>query len=145
MNNMIKAYRVKRPKQFDDLMKQLINKDEGVFDTLKGVLVFAAAIGFKYKQKMPITESGEPIAFSLFNDRREQPFVYALAISEFNDVAYLREENFLETIKVFEEYAAGGLRYLDEVIDTNNIKESIEGILSDAEDRDIITDLADEW
>ena len=145
MNNVIKAYRVKRPKQFDDLMKLLISKDEGVFDTLKGVLIFAASIGFKHKQKMTISESGEPIAFSLFNDRREQPFIYALAISEFNDVAYLREEKFSEAINVFEEYAAGGLKYLDEIIDRDNIKESIEGILTDAEDRDIITDLADEW
>jgi dnd system-associated protein 4 len=145
MNNAIKSYRVKRPKEYDELMKLLVSKEGGVFETLKGVLIFSASIGFKYKKRIPVNESGERIAFTLFDDRRERPFIYALAITEFNDVTYLREEKFEETIRVFEEYAAGGLSYLNEILDKDNVKESIESILADVEERDIITDLADEF
>ena len=43
----MKNYRVRRPKQYDSLLNNLKDKEEGVFSTLKSALVFAAAIGFK--------------------------------------------------------------------------------------------------
>ena len=123
----------------------LKDKEEGVFATLKSALVFAAAVGFKQKARLEFSEGGEPIAFTLFDEHQEQPFIYSLALTEFNDVSYLREEKFFEAIRVFEEYAAGGLQYLDDVLDKSNLKESIEGILAENGEADLIGDIAGEW
>jgi len=145
MSSIRKAYRIKRPKQYDELLNQLKDKETGVFDTLKSALVFAAAIGFKNKKRIPIEEAGESIAFNLFSETRDQPFVFALALSEYQDVSYLRDENFQDTAKVFEEYAHGGLHYLDGVLEKSTIKESIEGMLSEADNEDFVGGLIDSW
>ncbi len=68
MSSITRAYRVKRPKQYDDLLNLLRDKDDGVFDTLKSALVFAAAVGFKNKLRIPLDQTGESIAFSLFSE-----------------------------------------------------------------------------
>jgi len=139
------GYRVKRPKEYDELLNLLKDKDLGVFSTLKSALVFAAAIGFKKKLRLEFSESAEPIVFTLFNELTERPFIYSLALTEFNDVSYLQEDGFEDMMKVFEEYAAGGLRYLDSTLDKANVKESIEGILNERDDHDLITDIATDW
>lgn len=145
MNNTIKSYRVKRAKRFDDFLKLLVSKEEGVFDTLKSALVFAAAVGFKQEKKLEFSDLGEGIPLNYFDERNELPFIYAMAISEYSDVNFLREENFLEAVKVFEEYAAGGLNYLNDILIMDNIKGSIESILHETEEIDLIEDLTDEW
>lgn len=141
----MKGYRVRRPKDFDEFLNLLKDKDVGVFDTLKAALVFSAAVGHKEGRRLPFASSGEPIAFSLFSEHQDQPFVYALALTEFDDVSYLREENFLETIKVFEEYAAGGLQYMNGLLDKTNLKESLEGLLTENRRSGLIDDLANQW
>lgn len=140
-----KNYRVRRPKQYDSFLNLLKDKDEGVFTTLKSALVFAAAVGFKHKIKLEFLEPGEPINYNLFNDFKDKPFIYAMALTEFDDVSYLHEDKFIETIRLFEEYAAGGLQYLDGILDKTNLKESIEVILADKRDDNIIDTIADDW
>lgn len=141
----MKNYRVRRPKQYDSLLNILKDKEEGVFSTLKSALVFAAAVGFKQQLKIEFLETSEPINFNLFNDFKDKPFIYAMALTEFDDVGYLREDKFLETIRLFEEYAAGGLQYLDGVLDKSNLKESIEVLLVDNAEDNIIETIADDW
>ena len=141
----MKTYRVRRPKQYEELLNSLRDKETGVFETLKAALVFSAALGFREKHRVSFASSGEPIAFSLFSEHQDQPFVYSLALTEYDDVSYLRSERFLETIKVFEEYAAGGLEYLDGILDKANLKESLESLLADSGESNLIDDLAEEW
>lgn len=142
---IVKGYRVRRPKEYDGLLNILKDKDDGVFLTLKSALVFSAAVGFKHKIKLEFTETSEPIIFTLFNDLTDRPFIYALALTEFDDVTYLREENFIETIRLFEEYAAGGLQYLDGALDKSNIKESIEMMLVGDSDDNLVGSIVDDW
>jgi len=139
------AYRVRRPKEYDELLNLLKDKDDGVFATLKSALVFASAVGFKQKARLKYTSAGEAIALNLFSEHQDQPYIYCLALAEYDDVSYLQEENFLEVMRVFEEYAAGGLKYLDGVLDKSNIKESIEGMLADSDESNLLGDLAGEW
>ena len=141
----MKSYRIRRPKEYDDLLNLLRDKDEGVFTTYKSALVFAAAVGFKEKKRVPFTESGEPIALLQFSENQDQPFIFCLALTEFNDVSYLREDKFFEVMQVFEEYAAGGLEILDGCLDKAHIKESIEKLLAGKNSPDLIGDLAAEW
>ena len=141
----MKSYRVRRPKKYDDLLNLLKDKDEGVFSTLKSALVFSAAVGFKIKRRVEFKESGEPIALNLFNENYDQPFIYAMALTEYNDVSYLQEDKFLDVFKVFEEYACGGLEYLDVELDKSHIKESIESLLSDNSGSNGIDDISALW
>jgi len=141
----VNGYRVRRPKQYDELLSLLRDKEDGVFSTLKSALVFSAAMGFKQKNRLEFSETSEPIAFSLFNEHQDQPFIYALALIEYDDVTYLQEDKFLEAMKVFEEYAAGGLQYLDGALDKSNLKESIEGLLANTGESNLIGDIANEW
>jgi dnd system-associated protein 4 len=140
----MRAYRVRRPKEYDDLLNLLRDKEQGVFATFKSALVFAAAVGFKERLRVPFSETGEPIALSLFSEHQDQPFIFCLALTEYNDVSYLREENFLEAMLVFEEYAAGGLSHLHGILDTAHIKESIEAYLVGGENQGLISVLS-EW
>jgi dnd system-associated protein 4 len=139
------SYRVKRPKKYNELLDLLRHKEEGVFDSLKSALIFAAGIGFKNGMKSSFVETGEPIAFSLFNTQREQPFVLAMGLHESDNIEYLRDENFLEVVKIFEEYACGGLEYLEGKLDQAHIKEEIEGMLAEACNDDFLGNIANEW
>lgn len=141
----MKAYRVRRPKEYDEFLNLLRDREQGVFATLKSALVFAAAVGFKEGLRAPFSDTGEPIALSLFSEHQDQPFMYCLALTEYNDVSYLREEKFLEAMLVFEEYAAGGLRHLQGILDISHMKESIESYLTAGGSTDLIDDLADDW
>lgn len=138
----MKGYRVRRPRPHDEFLNLLKDREQGVFSTLKSALVFAAAVGFKEKQRVSFTDSGEPIAFTLFNEHKDQPFIYSLALTEYGDSSYLRDDKFLEVIRVFEEYAAGGLDFLDGFLDKSCIKESIERYLNDDGASSLITDLS---
>ena len=144
-NETIKGYRVRRPKLYEELLILLRDKEVGVFSTFKSALVFAAAVGYKHKRKLEFTEVGEPIALTLFNENFDQPFIYSLALSEYQDVSYLQEDRFTDTIRLFEEYAAGGLAYLSEVLDLSNIKESVEGLVADSVAPSLVDDISSEW
>lgn len=141
----MKSYRVRRPKAYDELLNLLRDREQGVFSTYKSALVFAAAVGFKEKKRVPFTELGEPIALTLFSENQDQPFMFCLALTEFDDASYLREDKFLEAMQVFEEYAAGGLEILDGCLDKVHIKESIEKLLAETDGTNLISDIADEW
>ena len=127
------ALRVKRPKQFDDLIDLLRDKDLGVFPYLKSVITFAAAIGFKHGVKEPVGETSEPINWTLFTEHEEQALAYAIALADTGDTAVFREDHLPQTISIFEEYACGGLAILQDKIDQANVMASIESILSEHE------------
>jgi len=125
----MKDYRIKRPAKHDDLLNLLKDKENGVFGTLKSALVFAAVIGFKENQAEKFSEQGEPVALSIFNEETDVPIMYLIALSKTGDISHLREEKFEEVLRIFEEYAAGGLGYLDRVLDKTRLKHSIQEIL----------------
>ena len=68
-----------------------------------------------------------------------------MALTEYNDVSYLQEDKFLDVFKVFEEYACGGLEYLEVQLDKSHIKESIESLLSDKSGSNSIEDISALW
>tara|TARA_R110002094_G_scaffold42357_8_gene54662 strand:+ start:6042 stop:6458 length:417 start_codon:yes stop_codon:yes gene_type:complete len=135
----MKDYRVRRPKQHDPFMNAL--KDEGIFDSLKSVMVFAAAIGASQDISREFSDSAEKIPLRIFNESQDIPFMLALALAKTNDVTNLREDNMEVVLKIFEESAAAGLEYLEGCIDQSNPKESIEQLLTRGEHSDLLTDL----
>lgn len=140
---MSKDHRVRRPKQYDGLMNLL--KDEGLFDSLKSVLVFAAAVGANQGVSAEFSDSAEKIPLRIFSEAQDLPFMYALALSETGDVSMLAEENMEQVLSIFENTAAAGLSYLNGVIDQARPKESLEQLVSSSSEQNLIDDLTNIW
>lgn len=149
---MISNVRVRRPEEFKDILNLLSSENENqpqVFDTLKSALVFSAALGFKIKKRVPFENSSERIALHTFKEDTDIPFIYSLAVAEYDDISYLRAEKFEESLLIFEEYANGGLRYLSTYLAEDiNIKSSVEGLMHDLtsnKEKDMVSDIFEDW
>ncbi|MDX1282976.1 DNA phosphorothioation-associated protein 4 [Shewanella colwelliana] len=136
-----KDYRVRRPQQYDSLISVL--KSEGVFSSFKSVLVFAAVIGFKQSKRIEFSDSSEKIPLHIFSDDVDIPLINCIALAETEDVNILRRESFEKALIIFEEYACGGLAYLEGVIDLAHCKESIQRQIQDLGDNNLTIDITD--
>ncbi|AFZ46559.1 hypothetical protein Cyast_0581 [Cyanobacterium stanieri PCC 7202] len=98
------------------------NKDnpEGVFETYADIVAFAAAVGKKYDCRLPlehISQEPSPISLDVFISRGYDLLMDILAITTMEDVQCLAGEGQKkdeQRIIIFEEYANGGLSYLQE-------------------------------
>lgn len=104
-----------------DLVKQLTASPEttGPFQTYADAMVFAAALGAKYKKRVPLGEISkrEPgaIGLDIFVSRGYDMVIKLLAVTETQDTKVLAandEEYENERLHIFEEYANGGLELL---------------------------------
>lgn len=103
--------RVRRPNQFDILLSDLV-KEHKVFDTYKDALVFAASLGFKRDHRVEFDKSSEPVHLSVFSGQFDQMVMNVLAIGESEDPLVMAKDRDEEKIKIFEEYACGGLEII---------------------------------
>lgn len=109
--------RVRKPAKHTDTLNYL--KDGvGVFATFKDAMVFAAALGFSRKKSVAFDKSSEPIPLSVFRGEYDEAFMNVLALFEHQDSSYLEPEGdkFDAKIKLFEEYACGGLDIIKSTI-----------------------------
>jgi dnd system-associated protein 4 len=106
--------RIRRPKEREVLLQKLVT--EGPFAQLRDVLVFAAALGYAEKRRLAFTNAGEPIRWDVATNRRgTEALVNMIATAESNlGPEALAEEHFAERLSIFEEYANGGLQFLQE-------------------------------
>ena len=124
--------RIRRPKQYDDLLE--IFKKERIFTSNKNALVFAASLGFKKKQRQSFDESSEPIMLRIFDDNTDIPFIYSLALAETDDISMMTKNKFKEAVLIFEEYANGGLSIIRSVLDPATALVSLEAIISELDE-----------
>lgn len=104
--------RIKRPKDQEDLYRQLINSDEfGVFSTYKDVFMLSGIVGFMESKRRQFSSQAEGITWSVFNLDTDEPIINAVALAETNDLNILLDDDdtFDKKMTIFEEYAAGGL------------------------------------
>jgi dnd system-associated protein 4 len=103
--------RVRRPKDKEQLIQQLLADADGPFPTMREVLLFAAAFGWSRKHKESFEEFGEPIRYGVFSrSATAAAFIDALAVAEYpNDPMILADDSLEHRIRVFEAYANGGL------------------------------------
>ncbi len=107
--------RVRRPKDKEPLIKKLVD-DEHVFDAYRDLLVFAAGLGFARNRRQSFEHSSEPIPWSVFSGVGLDGFVNMLAAVTDDDYTILDPERYDERLKVFEEYANGGLEVIHELL-----------------------------
>ena len=130
--------RIKIAKDKAKLVKDLKASEEttGPFQTYVDVMVFAAALGAKRKKRVSLLEAAkdlDPIRRDYFDNNRCELLINLLAISETQDQKILADDDNSDEqrIKIFEEYANGGLEILqDELRGAVDYSERILLILS---------------
>ena len=106
------ADRVRRPLQYGDFLNEL-TRDRLVFKTYKDALMFAACLGYSRGKRVPFDKTAEPINLHTFSGKFDEMVMNTLAVAELNDPYVMGEDREDEKIRIFEEYACGGLEILD--------------------------------
>ncbi|MEA5551423.1 DNA phosphorothioation-associated protein 4 [Anabaena cylindrica UHCC 0172] len=115
------ANRIKIAQDKAELVKSLLASKEtqGLFQTYVEVMIFAAALGVKYKKSVPLGDTTKrdpsPIPQDNFASLGYDKIIKLLGIVETSDIQILasREDEYEDKrTQVFEEYANGGLEIL---------------------------------
>jgi dnd system-associated protein 4 len=119
---MAETGRIRVAKDKAELVKSLTSADGGTgpFQTFADVIVFAAALGVKYKKRVPLEEISKrepaPIRLEVFATTGHDILIKLLGINETKDIKILslnEEEHEKQRNEIFEEYANGGLEILE--------------------------------
>ena len=106
--------RVRRPAQHEVLIQHL--RDEAGFPTMRDVLLFAAGVGVAFERRVPFEKASEPIRYEvLTSEAFADAFVSMIAaVNADQDPEILDGARISERLLIFEEYANGGLEYIQE-------------------------------
>lgn len=115
--------RVRRPQQHEALMIEL-QSDDARFPTYRDVLLFAAAVGFRNERRVPFTSSGgDPIRYdtTMVVPAFSETLISMIAANVVADDPEIMDDARLEErVKIFEEYANGGLEYIQEQVNVRH-------------------------
>lgn len=117
---MVETGRIRVAKDKAELVKALTAADgaTGPFPTYADVIVFAAALGAKHKKRVPLGEVSKrepaPIGQEHFLIKGYDFVIRLLAMTDVKEISILSyDENSVNTaLRIFEEYANGGLEFL---------------------------------
>jgi dnd system-associated protein 4 len=112
--------RVRRPHQYEALMLELRN--EAGFTTYRDILLFGAAVGAYVKRRVPFTSTGEPIRYETLTEPNfSAALVNMIAATELREDPEIMDSTRLaERLRIFEEYANGGLEYIQEQVNSRH-------------------------
>lgn len=111
--------RVRRPAERDGLLKEL-TEDKEPFASMAAALVFAAALGFAKSRRTEFAKTSEEIPWEVFVNAGAEPFMDMLAAvaSEDKDILAIDREE--DRVRIFEEFAAGGLEIIAERLNADH-------------------------
>lgn len=107
---------IRRPRQFEEMLKKLCQEDNRIFLTYKDALVFAACLGFSRGKRRAFEKSSEPVGLHIFKGDYDAAIFNCIGLSETNDPHIMGSDRESERIRMFEEYACGGLEILEDEI-----------------------------
>jgi dnd system-associated protein 4 len=149
--------RFRRPAEHEQLLAALTGKD-GPFRANYEALLFAAALGKRKGQRTPFEKSGEQIRYALVENRPYGDVLIDLLAATENpgDAKILADERLGERLRIFEEYANGGLHYLQGEVNARGSRDLVAIVSSlvlealtpaPAEDDNPVKDMLDalEW
>jgi dnd system-associated protein 4 len=111
--------RVRRPQQYEALMLEL--RQEAAFATFRDILLFAAAVGAYAQRRVPFTSSGEPIRYETLKEPMfSETLINMIAVNEVDDPEVMDSTRAGERVRIFEEYANGGLEYIQEQVNVRH-------------------------
>jgi len=111
--------RARRPQQHERLLLEL--QQDARFPAFRDILLFAAAVGFTQGRRVPFTAvAGDPIRYdTLVGPSFADTLVSMIAANEVgNDPEIMDNSRLQERVTIFEEYANGGLEYIQEIVNT---------------------------
>lgn len=121
MNNAAGDVRIRRPQQHEALMREL-HEDAG-FPAFRDVLILAGAIGYHFSRRVSFTSSGgDPIRYEVltylaFTDT----LINMIAATDSPEDAEIMDSPRLQDrVTIFEEYANGGLEYIQEQVNVRH-------------------------
>ncbi len=103
---------VRRPKEFEQLLYDLCQSDKKIFLSYKDALVFAACLGFEKQTRKAFDKTSESVGMHIFKGEFDEAVFHVISLCETKDPLIMSEANMSKRIKIFEEYAAGGLEIL---------------------------------
>lgn len=113
--------RVRRPLQHEGLIKEL--QDEAGFNTLRDVMLLASAIGYRFSRRVSFSETaGDPIRYeTLTGPAFSDTLICMIAASVAKDDPEIMDDARIEErVTFFEEYANGGLEYVQEQVNVRH-------------------------
>ena len=112
--------RARRPQQHEALMLEL--QSEGKFPTYRDILLFAAAVGYRQDRRVPFAAaSGDPIRSDvLMAPGFSDTLINMIAANVVDDPEIMDDTRMDERFKIFEEYANGGLEYIQEQVNVRH-------------------------
>lgn len=110
---------VKRSREYEETLQKLGSKESKIFPTLREALTFCAVLGFKERRRRPLSsgKGTEDIAAAQYHGVEAVNIMFALALAETGKIDILRPENESECVKIYEEFANGGLELVQSWID----------------------------
>lgn len=109
------TFGVRRPADKEELLQRLVDRESGAFPTMRDALVFAAALGWNLKSRIPFQESAGTIEYAtLINRFGTEDLINVLAYAEAHDPNILGDQYLRDRILIFEEFANGGLIHLSD-------------------------------
>jgi len=108
---------VRRPSNHEGIL-QMLTGELGIFDTMRDVLVFSAALGFSRSRREEFSPNPNAIAWAtMAANQLFEPLLLLITASLSGDVPeQLGDDAIRERVKAFEEYACGGLSVIGEEI-----------------------------
>lgn len=112
--------RVRRPHQHEGLMTEL--QEEGGFGTFRDILLLASAVGYRFSRRVGFSESAEPIRYEVLTGPAfSEALINMIAANVVKDDPEVMDAARLEErVAIFEEYANGGLEYIQEQINVRH-------------------------
>lgn len=107
---------VRRPKQFEEMLRRLCQEENKIFLTYKDALVFAACLGQYRKRRESFEKTSEPVGIHIFRGDYDAAILNCIGLCETGDPAIMGAGKEAERIRIFEEYACGGLQVIEEEI-----------------------------
>jgi dnd system-associated protein 4 len=98
-------------------MLRLVQGTDSVFTTFADLLCFAACLGYSRGLNSPFDSSLEPVPWHIFENSGKDSVVNLIAAVSSDDFGIVGQDRFDEKLRVFEQYANGGLQILSELVE----------------------------
>ncbi len=132
--------RVQRDATKEEFIQQIIDNKTGYFGEIWRLLLFAALLGKAKGHREPLekVDTGKSIDAHIFKTSPLWPgIIHLLGVIEHGSSECLRKENWENSLKLFEEYANGGLALLSEELGerATSMEAIVNFLLSDEQGR----------
>jgi dnd system-associated protein 4 len=110
--------RFRRPHSHEKLIASLSDRKTGPFGSMVEAMMFAALLGRRKGMRVAFEQSDEPIRLAVMEGRHYGDILLDIlaAVEHENDPKILADDRQDERVRIFEEYANGGLDYLQTAI-----------------------------